>query len=195
MYARRLKYRNQKSSAVFYAAKYLIRSACLEHGGLQPLNYATLSRSIPFRDCLVRRYLSESSLSWCRNSYAVSSGNHSSSLISSQLRFYSSEGDGRNAKSEDKEESVKNEVDINKGRSRLESERAFDDTRACDAHARLGEQDQKEWLHNEKVALENKEREMPFLSRREKFKNEFLRRVVPWEKITVSWDTFPYYIQ
>ncbi|KAK4743027.1 hypothetical protein SAY87_001028 [Trapa incisa] len=194
MYARRLRFRNQKSSAAFCAAKHLIRSPCLEPAVVKPLNYSTLRRIIPFQGCLVRRYLSESSSFRCRNSFAVFNESCRSCLISSQLRFYSSEGDGRNAKSEDKEESVKNEADINKGRSQLESDRVFDDNKACDAHARLGEQDQKEWLYNEKVALENKEREMPFLSRREKFKNEFLRRVVPWEKITVSWDTFPYYI-
>ena len=37
-------------------------------------------------------------------------------------------------------------------------------------------------------------KESPFLTRREKFKNEFLRRVVPREKIHVSRETFPYYI-
>jgi len=67
--------------------------------------------------------------------------------------------------------------------------------RQCEEHARLGEQDQKEWLNNEKLAIENKKKESPFLSRREKFKNEFLRRIVPWEKITVSWETFPYFVQ
>ncbi|KAK4394692.1 Spastin [Sesamum angolense] len=51
-----------------------------------------------------------------------------------------------------------------------------------------------EWLKNEKLAIENKKKESPFLSRRERFRNEFLRRVVPWEKITVSWDSFPYYL-
>uniref|UniRef100_A0A6N2MRZ1 Protein kinase domain-containing protein n=1 Tax=Salix viminalis TaxID=40686 RepID=A0A6N2MRZ1_SALVM len=52
----------------------------------------------------------------------------------------------------------------------------------------------KEWLHNEKLAIESKRKESPFLTRREKFKNEFLRRIVPWEKLRVSWDNFPYYI-
>ncbi|MCV5003214.1 hypothetical protein OFM39_26485, partial [Escherichia coli] len=70
-----------------------------------------------------------------------------------------------------------------------------DGIRSCDAHARLGEQDQKEWLINEKLSIEGRKKESPFLTRREKFKNEVLRRVVPWEKITVSWETFPYYIQ
>uniref|UniRef100_A0A6N2MFF9 Uncharacterized protein n=1 Tax=Salix viminalis TaxID=40686 RepID=A0A6N2MFF9_SALVM len=49
-------------------------------------------------------------------------------------------------------------------------------------------------LHNEKLAIESKRKESPFFTRREKFKNEFLRRIVPWEKLRVSWDNFPYYI-
>lgn len=64
-----------------------------------------------------------------------------------------------------------------------------------DHHAELGVQDQKEWLKNEKLAMESKKQESPFITRRERFKNEFLRRIVPWEKISVSWDTFPYYLK
>ncbi|XP_060191388.1 uncharacterized protein LOC132621225 isoform X3 [Lycium barbarum] len=98
------------------------------------------------------------------------------------LRYFSSKGDG----SEDKRVHTR---DGDKGTVRKEK-----NVRHCDAHTQLGEQEQKEWLRNEKLSIESKKKESPFLSRRERFKNEFLRRVVPWEKIALSWDTFPYYI-
>ncbi|EAZ36337.1 hypothetical protein OsJ_20663 [Oryza sativa Japonica Group] len=37
-------------------------------------------------------------------------------------------------------------------------------------------------------------RESPFLTKRERFRDQFLRRVVPWEKATLSWRSFPYYV-
>lgn len=111
---------------------------------------------------------------------------------SRSLRFYSSEGDGRN-ESEDKHVPVANRCSFDNNKTQMGQ--ANKDFQLCDEHARLGEQDQKEWLNNEKIAMESKKRESPFLTKREKFKNEFVRRVVPWEKITVSWETFPYYIQ
>ncbi|XP_059279244.1 uncharacterized protein LOC132033304 isoform X2 [Lycium ferocissimum] len=98
------------------------------------------------------------------------------------LRYFSSKGDG----GEDKRVHTR---DGDKGTVRKEK-----NVRHCDAHTQLGEQEQKEWLRNEKLSIESKKKESPFLSRRERFKNEFLRRVVPWEKIALSWDTFPYYI-
>lgn len=103
----------------------------------------------------------------------------------SQLRFYSSEGDGRNAR----EDQCPNT--INEGSMK---EKVGEHVRYCDAHVELGELEQKEWLNNEKLSIENKKKESPFLSRRERFKNEFLRRIVPWESIAISWDTFPYYV-
>ncbi|XP_034573930.1 uncharacterized protein [Setaria viridis] len=61
-------------------------------------------------------------------------------------------------------------------------------------HARLGERDQQEWLSGERFLTGCKRRESPFLTRRERFRSEFLRRVVPWEKGTLSWQNFPYYV-
>ena len=104
----------------------------------------------------------------------------------------SSEGDGRNA-SEDEHIPLKDEANFARGKTRQDADK--EGITNFDAHARLGEQDQKEWLINEKLAIDTRKKESPFLTRRDKFKNEFLRRVVPWEKITVSWETFPYYIQ
>ncbi|CAH9088234.1 unnamed protein product [Cuscuta europaea] len=109
----------------------------------------------------------------------------------SQLRFYSSEGDGRNA-SEDKHPSTIEHPSTDKGKSI--KQQVGEQERFCDAHAELGELEQREWLNNEKLSIESKKKESPFLTRRERFKNEFLRRIVPWEKIVLSWDTFPYYV-
>ncbi|PHU25135.1 hypothetical protein BC332_03467 [Capsicum chinense] len=107
------------------------------------------------------------------------------------LRYFSSKGDGRDA-SEDKHVHTRDSTSSDKATVR--KEKSGQDVRHCDAHTQLGEQEQKEWLRNEKLSIESKKKESPFLSRRERFKNEFLRRVVPWEKIALSWDAFPYYI-
>ncbi|KAK3155288.1 hypothetical protein QOZ80_2BG0201260 [Eleusine coracana subsp. coracana] len=61
-------------------------------------------------------------------------------------------------------------------------------------HARLGERDQQEWLSGERFLTGCKQRQSPFLTKRERFRNEFLRRLVPWEKATLSWQNFPYYV-
>jgi hypothetical protein len=62
-------------------------------------------------------------------------------------------------------------------------------------HARLGERDQQEWLSGERFLSDCKKRESPFLTRRERFRIEFLRRVVPWEKGNLTWQNFPYYVK
>ncbi|CAN6178702.1 unnamed protein product [Urochloa humidicola] len=61
-------------------------------------------------------------------------------------------------------------------------------------HARLGERDQQEWLSGERFLTGRKRRESAFLTRRDRFRNEFLRRAVPWGKTGVSWNSFPYYV-
>jgi len=122
----------------------------------------------------------------------IASGNHLSILKNSQLRSFSSEGDGRNA-SEDKHISLNKENGVDDGKTG--KEKSNNGVGHLDSHAQLGEQDQIEWLNNEKLASECKKKESPFVNRRERFKNEFLRRIQPWEKIQLSWETFPYYIQ
>jgi len=62
-------------------------------------------------------------------------------------------------------------------------------------HALLGERDQQEWLSGERFFIGCKRRESPFLTRRDRFRNEFLSRVVPWDKTGVSWNSFPYYVE
>ncbi|KAK3132008.1 hypothetical protein QOZ80_6AG0514530 [Eleusine coracana subsp. coracana] len=61
-------------------------------------------------------------------------------------------------------------------------------------HARLGERDQQEWLSGERFLTGSKRREPTFLTKRQRFRNEFLRRVVSWDKTGVSWNSFPYYV-
>jgi len=41
----------------------------------------------------------------------------------------------------------------------------------------------------------SKEQEHTWLTKRDRFRNEFLRRVVPWDKTGVSWNSFPYYVE
>uniref|UniRef100_A0A6N2MWL6 Protein kinase domain-containing protein n=1 Tax=Salix viminalis TaxID=40686 RepID=A0A6N2MWL6_SALVM len=94
---------------------------------------------------------------------------------------------GRNT-SEDKHGPVKDGASFDN--EKTQREQVNENAKHCDAHRQLGEQDQKEWLHNEKLAIESKRKESPFFTRQ----NEFLRRIVPWEKLRVSWDNFPYYI-
>jgi hypothetical protein len=62
-------------------------------------------------------------------------------------------------------------------------------------HARLSERDQQEWLSGERFLTGRKEQEPTFLTKRQRFRNEFLRRVVPWDKTGVSWNSFPYYVE
>ncbi|CAL0304306.1 unnamed protein product [Lupinus luteus] len=109
------------------------------------------------------------------------------SLWSTHIRGYSSESGGRDV-------NVNDGANLDKGQNRQEM--LGKDVNCCNAHSheRIGEQDQEEWLNNEKLSIESKKRESPFLTRRDRFKNEFIRRIVPWEKINISWDTFPYHI-
>ncbi|KAL6350849.1 hypothetical protein AAG906_031435 [Vitis piasezkii] len=194
MYARRLlKNRNLKWDFVFQPSKYYITPKHKDYMFSRSLCSRTLAGNCSLCDNLIRRYLSDSLLTQgvaAGNSNVRLHGSFNVSLRSSQLRFYSSEGDGRNA-SEDEHIPVKDGANLDKGKTKRKVREAV---RHCDEHIRLGEQDQKEWLNNEKLAIESRKKESPFLSRREKLKNEFLRRVVPWEKITVSWETFPYHI-
>ncbi|XP_057453504.1 uncharacterized protein LOC130745336 isoform X2 [Lotus japonicus] len=55
--------------------------------------------------------------------------------------------------------------------SRNKQNKSQEDVKHCNAHER---------------------RESPCFDRRDEFKIEILTRIVPWEKINVSWDTFPY---
>ncbi|GAB4850646.1 hypothetical protein Ancab_029957 [Ancistrocladus abbreviatus] len=193
MYARRFKFGCQKWD---YLSRHLKYAATYNHNYhyFRSFYGTTTQGNDLSRGNFRRRYLLEC-FSYCsanvRNDSLVLNGRSISYWRYHQLRSYSSEGDGRNA-SEDKHMPVKDGADLDKSKIRRGEVR--EDLWKSDEHALLGEQDQKEWLNNEKIAIESKKRESPFLCRREKFRNEFMRRIVPWEKITVSWETFPYYI-
>ncbi|KAB2624065.1 hypothetical protein D8674_015725 [Pyrus ussuriensis x Pyrus communis] len=192
MHARRIKCKNQRW--VLQMSKYSTTPTYTVHGSSQSLGHNTVSGNHCFHASFIRSRLVDSfTLRSVAPGYSCTGLHVRSSpcLKGSQLRPYSSEGNGRNA-SEDNQTPVKGDADLDKGRA--SQEKAKEVGRNFDAHALLGEQDQKEWLNSQKITIESKKKESPFSSKREKFKNEFLRRVVPWEKITVSWDTFPYYI-
>ncbi|KAJ4966134.1 hypothetical protein NE237_017983 [Protea cynaroides] len=195
MYSRRFKCRSQKWNYMFQPSNCLNRPNHRQFSHYRLCHQSTIpvARNHPCLSSLIHKLLVNplpfSGFS-SRSNYIGSHQKFDTLLTCSTLRFYSSKGDGKNA-SEDKHVPVK-DSSIEKGKTRREKVRT--DVKHSDEHARLGVQDQKEWLNNEKISIESKKKESPFITRREKFRNEFLRRVVPWEKITVSWDTFPYYI-
>ncbi|XWS39569.1 hypothetical protein CRYUN_Cryun18bG0066500 [Craigia yunnanensis] len=194
MYARRIRDRSQSWGLVFQQWKHLIRPHSRDHACYRSLNHPSAVGTGCSDGSLIRKILSDSS--YARGTapaftYRGLYGRSAPCLSNHQLRLYSSKDDGRNA-SEDDYRPVNDRTNFDKGK--IQRENVGDDVKPCDAHAQLGEQDQKEWLKNEKLSIESKKKESPFLTRREKFKNEFLRRVVPWEKIHFSWETFPYYI-
>ncbi|XP_031272367.1 uncharacterized protein LOC116130829 isoform X1 [Pistacia vera] len=197
MYARRLKGRNQRWGSLFQSSKYLFRPNCLDHACSRSLSHTAAWKNHSLRSHSIRRYLLDSfssSVVAPGNSHTGFHVRFSIGLRSTQLRAYSSDGDGRNA-SENNHKPITDGANLNKGeKGKPWPEKVREDVKHCDSHAQLGEQEQKEWLRNEKLTIERKKKESPFLTRRERFKTEFSRRVVPWEKINISWETFPYYI-
>lgn len=189
MYARRLNSKCKKWGLISQQYKHVVGSDRSFGTCCQP---AAILSNCSSRSVLRRRYISDSSLF-----RTIRSGNtklrfgSNANWSSSWLRYYSSEGDGRNA-NEDKCVPLKDASNL--GNDKIKADNVNVGINLSDGHARLGEQDQKDWLHNEKMTIENKRKEYPFLSRREKFKKEFSRRIVPWDKITVSWKTFPYFL-
>ncbi|KAL8267195.1 hypothetical protein R6Q59_004539 [Mikania micrantha] len=185
----RLKYKNKRWGIMFQPYKYLIGLNYHKQTCHRCLTHYTVETNHFSGNNDFRRYLSNSSKFFGSNSTRFFVGSYANS--SGSCRFYSSEGDGRNA-SENKHIPLGKVSEIDKGN--IGKANIKEDVNHHDAHACLGEQDQKEWLLNEKLAIESKRKESPFLSKRQRFKNEFLRRIIPWEKQTISWDTFPYYI-
>ncbi|TYH39183.1 hypothetical protein ES332_D12G162400v1 [Gossypium tomentosum] len=194
MYARRIRGRSQRWGLVFQQWKHLIKPHCQDHACCRSLIHPYSVRAGSSGVGMIRRSVLDSSYTRGVAPVFINAGFYGRSapcLSNHQLRLYSSKGDGRNA-SEDNYRPVNDGANFDKGKTWRE--KFGNDVKPCDVHAQLGEQDQKEWLNNEKLSIESKKKESPFLTRREKFKNEFLRRVVPWQKIHVSWETFPYYI-
>ncbi|WVZ07045.1 hypothetical protein V8G54_020391 [Vigna mungo] len=167
MYLMRIECRRDRLWAlVLQPSKYFFRPRFSDHQYFQSLSPKYASHGRIIRERLLGSYSCKHTSSTI--TFAARDKRPSLCHNSSQLRAYSSESDGRNA-SEDKQ------VHVN-------------------SHARLGEQEKEEWLNNEMLTIQNKRRESPFLTRKDKFKNEFTRRIIPWEKINISWDTFPYHI-
>ncbi|KAF5754257.1 putative adenosinetriphosphatase [Helianthus annuus] len=185
----RLKYKNKRWDIMFQRYKYSIGLNYPQQTSHRSLTHYSVETNRLSGNNVFRRYLSNSSKLSESSSTRFLAGSYANS--SGSFRFYSSKGDGRNA-SENKQVPLKDVSEIDKGVIGKENIKAG--VNPHDAHACLGEQDQKEWLLNEKLAIESKRKESPLLSKRQRFKNEFTRRIIPWEKQTVSWDTFPYYI-
>jgi len=118
------------------------------------------------------------------------------------VRHFSSEGNGRN-NNEEKHVPVNNSGEKDKNEREVTSDfvgktqiKKYElGSPGSNDYARLGEQDQQEWLQNERLIFQTKKRESPFLSKKSKFRKEILRRLVPWQKINVSWETLPYFLQ
>ncbi|CAK8576826.1 unnamed protein product [Lathyrus sativus] len=180
MYLRSIQCADRRWALMLQPSKYLFRPKFSDHLCFKSLSPKTIVREYSSRGIIKRDLLGLDSRSHLSSRYR-----------STQIQAFSSEGDGSSA-SENKQVHVNGGGDLDKGKNQLG--KSGGDVKRSYTHAQLGEQDQEEWLHNEKLAVESKRRESPFLTRRDKFKNEFLRRITPWENINVSWDTFPYHI-
>ncbi|XP_075082753.1 uncharacterized protein LOC107793587 isoform X4 [Nicotiana tabacum] len=190
MYVRRIRSNNQRWNLAFQHFNHYVSSGYRTYSPTQTSSVTHIPSDCISLGSVIGRALLDTS-----KSIQTASQRGNIRLLRSSpathLRYFSSKGDGRDA-SEDKHVHTRDSGSSDKGTVR--QEKGGEDVRHCDAHAQLGDQEQKEWLRNEKLSIESKKKESPFLSRRERFKNEFSRRVVPWEKIALSWDTFPYYI-
>ena len=194
MYLRRIQCRDRRWALLLQPSKYFIRPKISDHSSFQSLLPKTTLKEYSSHVGTIRRDLlgsNSSSIVSSRHSFIGLNKTPSFCLRSTQVHAFSSESDGSNA-SENKQVQVNDGANIDKGKNQLD--KSGEDVKCNNAHARLGEQDQEEWLNNEKLAVESKRKESQFLTRKDKFKNEFLRRIVPWEKINISWETFPYYI-
>ncbi|CAN1172809.1 Outer mitochondrial transmembrane helix translocase [Linum perenne] len=184
---------NLKWGSVLMPSIQLIRPKTLHQSCVRSRIHVASARVSVSRSSLIRRYRFNSFSTTSGCGYISNTTRRSSSCLKkSQFRAFSSEGDGRNT-SEDECAPLNGSPKVGDGK--IGHRKVGGESRYCDTHASLAEQDQREWLNNEKLAVEAKKKESPFLTRRERFKNDFLRRVIPWEKIQVSWESFPYYIK
>lgn len=124
------------------------------------------------------------------HNYSKVSIRQQSCFLYNTCRLYSS--DGKGSRNESTKKPIQEEITYDE--KKLKKEEVKLDAKNSNEHARLGEQDQKEWIDSERLSFDSKHNDSPFLSRRDRFKNEFKRRIVPWEKIQVSFKNFPYFI-
>ena len=180
MYARRIKSRSENFS-------YLLRRS-RHHDGSNQRSIPQYHRDSQVNESSIRKFISVP--------LSLPIGGSKGIFRRQQYnlcRFYSSEGKGSNASEEGKHIPFEDAINLDKGKSRKDG--VITDSKNSNEHAWLGEQDQQEWMNSERLSFNNKRKESPFLTKRERFKNEFLRRVVPWDKIPVSLQKFPYYIE
>ncbi|XP_078172544.1 uncharacterized protein LOC144566403 isoform X3 [Carex rostrata] len=181
MYARTLKCKGESWDLVLTRFRSRVMSQHYPHGVSSARLVSALNQHIPRKFIYSRQ-------SWL-NQYQIKQYNAGNSYMSHRL--YCSKGDGRSASvgkhvpvedavNGDKSEGIKEDIPVGRG--------------FANEHARLGEQDQQEWLTGERFFIDSNKKESPFLSKRQRLKNEILRRVIPWEKINLSLDNFPYYL-
>ncbi|KAJ6843519.1 uncharacterized protein M6B38_295505 [Iris pallida] len=184
MYARRVKCRSQNLLSLYRQSCYICRSS---HRGTSQYHSvsSTLHENKQINGNIIRKFsLVPRSLP---SGASIGIPTRHRLCPRTLSRFYSSEGDGSSA-SEGKH------IPIKDAKGKNIKEDILTDSKHNNAHALLGEQEQQEWINSERLSIDIKRKESPFLTKRERFKNEFLRRVLPWDKITVTWKTFPYYI-
>lgn len=190
MYLRRVSRKCSSWDSIFYRSQYLIRSSWNQFSYKKENN----SYNCQLGQNVIRNFhsviSSQSKKCSSINTIPKFCGDYISDWSSILPRFYSSEGDkssgGKHVAAKDTSSlNVKKlqGTNVNPGMSRRAK------------HAWLGEQDQIEWIKYEELAYNSQKMESTFLTKREKFRNDFMRKVVPWEKISVSWDTLPYYIK
>ncbi|XP_057869799.1 uncharacterized protein LOC131076576 isoform X2 [Cryptomeria japonica] len=117
------------------------------------------------------------------------------------VRFSSSKGDGPSS-SEEKHVPVKDGGDHDKTKEVADESLGKPEIKEYKPpiseskdHARLGEQEQKEWLEFQRIISENRKLETVLVSTKTKFRYDYMRRLVPWEANSVSWETFPYFVE
>ncbi|GLJ50452.1 hypothetical protein SUGI_1074980 [Cryptomeria japonica] len=153
--------------------------------------------------------------SGCRQFYAFDYHTNSGSRIgfvspqeigkpfqsSFSVRFSSSKGDGPSS-SEEKHVPVKDGGDHDKTKEVADESLGKPEIKEYKPpiseskdHARLGEQEQKEWLEFQRIISENRKLETVLVSTKTKFRYDYMRRLVPWEANSVSWETFPYFVE
>ncbi|KAF3327413.1 Protein MSP1 [Carex littledalei] len=182
MYARTLKCKGQSWNLLLTRFRSRVMSQHYPCG-------TSSARVISALNPHIRRKFTYSPQSW-PNQYQIKQYNAGLSHMSHRL--YSSKGDGSSA-SDGKHVPVK-ENGVNGDKIRDVKEEIPVARGFANEHARLGEEDQQEWLNGERYFIDSKKKESEFLSKRQRFKNEFLRRVIPWENINLSLDSFPYYL-
>ena len=183
MYRRRLDGRFRSLYPTIWQHPHPSRANSLAHSCIQP----------KIIDLTARKFHS-SPFSFSRIPLGFWSKYNITELLASS-RSYSSKSDGNN-NAEGKQIPVKDkESNQEHDKSKMRREKVALDSNHQEEHASLCRQEQHEWIDKTKSFCDSRKRESPFLTKKERFKNEFVRRLIPWENITVSLNKFPYYLK